>query len=75
MQIWNASNGIGGGFTTAGHIIQLGQILSDEKDSLEEDGIAVSKIPVMAWMIVIETKTPNIILFCPLNTYILKTLQ
>ena len=45
---------------------------SGDKDSLEEDGMAVNKIPVRAWMIVIEP--PDIILLFPLNAYILKTL-
>ena len=46
---------------------------NDDKDSLEEDGMAVSKIPVRAWMVVIEPKPPNIIVFFPPNAYIPKT--
>jgi len=45
---------------------------NDDEDSLEEGGITVSKIPVRAWMTVSEAKPPNIILFFPLNAYILK---
>jgi len=48
---------------------------NDNKGSLEEGGITVSKVPVRAWMIVSEAKPPNIILFFPLNAYILKTLR
>ena len=69
------SNGIDGGFTTARHISRLVQMESGSKDSLEDDGIAVSKIPVRAWMIVIEAKPPNITLLFPLNAYILKMLH
>jgi len=44
---------------------------NDDEDSLEEGGITASKIPVRAWMTVSEAKPPNIILFFPLNAYIL----
>ena len=47
---------------------------NDDKDSLEEDGMAVSKIPVRTLMVVIEPKPSNIIVFFPFNAYILKTL-
>ena len=46
---------------------------SDDKVSLVLDGTATSKNT--AWMIEIEAKPPNIILFFPLNAYILKTLH
>ena len=45
-----------------------------DEDSLPVRGIAVDKIPVRAWMIVIAPKLANVNLFFPLNAYILKIL-
>ena len=71
MQTRNTSNGIWGVFKTVRGMSRLTQTQKDGKGSLEEDGMAMSKIPVRAWIIVIEPKQPNIIVFFPLNAYIL----
>ena len=67
------SNGIDGGFTTEGQVNRSVQMSNEDKGSLEEGGIAVSKIAVRARTTVSGEKPANIILFSPLNAYILNT--
>ena len=54
---------------------RLVQTLNYDKDTLEEGRMAVSKIPVRAWLVVIEPKPSNIIVFFPFSAYIMKTLH